>query len=86
MAAITLAIILLSFTGGSGYPNGAPLDVCNDLRPGFPHGVSTQSGNGGYRIATDLELDASNGGFRYQPGRNYTGTYTGSQIVQVVVC
>ncbi len=55
------------------FSTGAPLGVCSEgLRPGDPHGLDAQPGNGGFVIETDLPR-SSNGDFQYEPGQNYTG-------------
>ena len=72
-AVLVVLLILLATHGAFSYPSGPPASVCNDLRPGSPHG-DPQAGNGGFLISTDLPVSQGNaGGYDYTAGRLYTG-------------
>ncbi len=59
---------------GNSYPLGPPTSVCDTLMPGSAHGDKVLSGNGGFKIATNLAIN-SGGGFYYEAGKTYTGTH-----------
>lgn len=71
LAVLLCVVLVVCLAFCSAYPGGAPLDVCsNGLEPGGPHG-DTETGNGGFVLATDLLRDDTNSSFIYQANQTY---------------
>ena len=78
MVVLSLLLVLLAVSPIQSFPNGAPAQVCSDLRPGPPHGVVPQATPSPYGLDVDMFEDlSSNDGiaipvtYSYTPGITY---------------